>query len=238
MDYAIIAAGEGSRLRACGGTPKPLVDIDGRPMLRRLLDIFGHAGAESVSIAVNAALPSIGRYIDAIAPDLPFALRTIAVNTAGSMESLAALAPLLPPGRRFILATADTVFSPDDFAAYARDFAAAPDGTCLMAVTEHIDDERPLYVATDKQMRITGFHDAPCPGDRYISGGIYGLPPQALDILDESISLGATRMRQFQRALVGAGLDVRAYPFGKIIDVDRPSDLAAARSLAASQKSE
>ena len=41
MNYAIIAAGEGSRLVQEGvAVPKPLVDLDGRPMIRRLIDIF------------------------------------------------------------------------------------------------------------------------------------------------------------------------------------------------------
>ena len=49
MHYAIIAAGEGSRLVGEGlNVPKPLVDLDGRPMIKRLIDIMMECGAESL----------------------------------------------------------------------------------------------------------------------------------------------------------------------------------------------
>ena len=54
MNYAIIAAGEGSRLVQEGvAVPKPLVDLDGLPMIRRLIDIFLTCDAEELSIIVN-----------------------------------------------------------------------------------------------------------------------------------------------------------------------------------------
>jgi NDP-sugar pyrophosphorylase family protein len=55
----------------------------------------------------------------------------------------------------------------------------------MMAVTRHIDDEKPLYVETDGQMRIKAFRDKAWPEAEYISGGIYGLDSSAIDVLDE-----------------------------------------------------
>ena len=52
MHYAIIAAGEGSRLAQEGvSKPKPLVEIDGEPMIGRLVGIFTRCNAESISIS-------------------------------------------------------------------------------------------------------------------------------------------------------------------------------------------
>ena len=43
MKFAIIAAGEGSRLAQEGiTTPKPLIEIQGVPMIERLVKIFAH----------------------------------------------------------------------------------------------------------------------------------------------------------------------------------------------------
>ena len=39
---------------------------------------------------------------------------------------------------------------------------------------------------------------------------------------------GVSRMRNYQRALVDAGLDLKAYPFHKIIDVDHAGDIETA----------
>lgn len=77
-------------------------------------------------------------------------------------------------------------------------------------------------------MRITAFLDKPFEGVKYISGGIYGLSHKALPVLERCMAEGVSRMRNYQRALVEAGLDLQAYPFGKIIDVDHAGDIATA----------
>ena len=54
MDYAIIAAGEGSRLAQEGVKwPKPLVRLNGVALIDRLIDIFLRNNATSISIIVN-----------------------------------------------------------------------------------------------------------------------------------------------------------------------------------------
>lgn len=53
MKFAIIAAGEGSRLATEGVTqPKPLIPLCGVPMIERLIRIFHRCGAEEIIIAV------------------------------------------------------------------------------------------------------------------------------------------------------------------------------------------
>ena len=54
MDYAIIAAGEGSRLAQEGVKwPKPLVRLNGVALIDRLIDVFLKNNATSISIIVN-----------------------------------------------------------------------------------------------------------------------------------------------------------------------------------------
>ena len=100
-----------------------------------------------------------------------------------------------------------------------------------MAVTSYIDDEKPLYVDVDSTMRIIAFNDTPSANAKYISGGIYGLDRSAIDVLQKCIDGGVSRMRNFQRALVADGLNIRAFDMGKIIDVDHQSDIAKACEL-------
>lgn len=58
MKYAIIAAGEGSRLQQEGvNLPKPLVRIGGESMIDRLIRIFRNNGAEEICIIVNTLHP-------------------------------------------------------------------------------------------------------------------------------------------------------------------------------------
>ncbi len=233
MNFAIIAAGEGSRLVAEGvATPKPLVNLDGRPMIRRLADIMVDAGAETIAIIVNEHMTEVARYInEVLAVELPVPVRLVVKTTPDSMHSFYEVARLLGDGK-FILTTVDTIFSPVAFKKYATAFESNDSLDGFMAVSDYIDDEKPLYVAVDEQMHITGFLDAPTSGIKYVSGGIYGLHmPRAAQILDDCMSRGVSRMRNYQRALVDAGLRLKAVPLGKIIDVDHSSDIVKARTL-------
>ena len=97
----------------------------------------------------------------------------------------------------------------------------------LMGVTDYVDDERPLYVATDDSLNIQAFLDAE-DHPRYVSGGIYGLTPRSLDTLQACIRRGESRMRNFQRALLSDGLRLEAWPFGQVLDIDHAADIAKA----------
>ena len=105
-----------------------------------------------------------------------------------------------------------------------------------MAVTDYIDDEKPLYVETDGELNITDFGDSAVEGSRYISGGIYGLTPKALDTLQKCMEQGIARMRNFQRMLIGDGLALQAYPFTKIIDIDHAEDIGKAEEFLNEEK--
>lgn len=231
MNFGIIAAGEGSRLVQEGvSLPKPLVEIDGRPMIGRLISIFEDLGAEYISVIVNEQMTEVADYLRAKAPTMRARLELTVKSTPSSMHSFYELGSTLRGRGRFVLTTVDTIFREEDFRRYVEAFASAPaEIEGMMAVTRHIDDEKPLYVETDSSMDITAFRDEAWPGARYISGGIYGLDTRAIDILDDCLHRGVSRMRNFQRALVKAGLRLKAYDMGKIIDVDHAGDIEKAR---------
>lgn len=235
MNYAIIAAGEGSRLVQEGvKLPKPLVDLDGRPMIGRLIDIFMNHNPESLSIIVNEQMTEVADYL--CSRSYPVGMRLTVKSTPSSMHSFWEVSRDFAPGK-FVLTTVDTIFREDDFARYVEAWENDADGCDgYMTVTPFIDDEKPLYVATDADNRITGFLDSFEDGVRYVSGGVYGLTsPGALDVLRRCIDGGVSRMRNYQRALVDAGLKLRAWPVEKIVDVDHAGDIATARAFIASR---
>ena len=85
----------------------------------------------------------------------------------------------------------------------------------------------------DPEMRITAFRDSADSRDRYVSGGIYGLSDHCIAVLRHCIETGVSRMRNYQRALLTDGLDVRGFDMGKIIDVDHAGDIETARHFIA-----
>lgn len=227
MNYAIIAAGEGSRLAQEGvALPKPLVRLDGQPMIKRLIDIMMSCSPESLSIIVNEQMTEVRQYLEGLSLPVPFHL--VVKSTPSSMHSFWEVSRAFPRKGKFVLTTVDTIFRRDDFEAYVTAFEADTEADGYMGVTSFIDDEKPLYIDVNADMDITAFSDTPVEGGRYISGGIYGLTTPALDVLDRCMEQGVSRMRNYQRALVGAGLKLKAWPFSKIIDVDHAGDIATA----------
>ena len=229
MNYAIIAAGEGSRLAQEGvAKPKPLVDICGEPMIGRLINLFCRCNAESISIIVNEQMTEVREYIESLSLDIP--LNLVVKTTPSSMHSFFELSRVIPKGR-FCLTTVDTIFREQDFRPYIEAMEADERYDGMMAVTDYIDDEKPLYVQTDDDLNITAFRDERYDGAKYISGGIYALNEKAIDLLADCMERGVARMRNFQRALVDAGLRLKAYPMGKILDVDHAGDIEKAENF-------
>lgn len=228
MNYAIIAAGEGSRLaQERVALPKPLVKLNGKEMIRRLIDVFLANHAESISLIVNNEMKQVQDYVSNLKLDIP--LNIIVKSTPSSMHSFFELRNFLRAGK-FCLTTVDTIFKEDEFSAYIQAFLNDKSADGMMAVTDFIDDEKPLYVDVNTDMQIRGFLDQ-SDDCKYISGGIYGLTPKAIDTLENCLKSGQSRMRNFQRQLVEDGLNLKAYPFGKIVDVDHAGDIEKAEQF-------
>ena len=185
MKYAIIAAGEGSRLAQEGiDVPKPLVKIHGEHLIDRLIRIFMVNEAEKIVVICNdlrlevsehlRRLQDKGKLHEKPLPPLRFVVKT----TPSSMHSFYELSQLLDDGSDapFVLTTVDTIFREDEFKGYLRAFKQVLDegDEGLMGVTYYIDDEKPLYVGVEecevrnedrgtrseeKFPRITGFYD-------------------------------------------------------------------------------
>lgn len=227
MKFAILAAGEGSRLAQEGvELPKPLVKLNGEAMIDRLIRIFNECGAEEIVIITNNLTPLTQNHLRLL-QESDKKIRLIVKTTPSSMHSFYELMPHLGKGK-FCLTTVDTIFREDEFKQYIQQFEAF-DGDGLFAVTDYIDDEKPLYIATDTEMNITAFHDS--EPQTYISGGIYCLTDAAFPVLNKCIEEGKSRMRNFQRQLVYDGLHLKAYPFSKILDVDHASDIIKAEEF-------
>ena len=216
MNYAIIAAGEGSRLAQEGVK---------EPMIGRLINVFTRCNAESISIIVNNEMKEVKAYLDTLNPGVPF--NVVVKSTPSSMHSFFELSRVMKKGK-FCLTTVDTIFREDDFARYIAAFEADTVSDGMMAVTPFIEDEKPLYVDVDNNMNIRAFRDAAYEGARFISGGVYALNDKAITVLEDCMSRGIARMRNFQRALIDAGLSLKAYPIEKIVDVDHAGDIEVA----------
>lgn len=233
MKFAIIAAGEGSRLAAEGiEQPKPLVQVGGETLIDRLMRVFMNNNAEEIVVICNDMTNKVSEHLRKVQQNGNVPLRFIVKGTPSSMHSFYEISTMLNDAP-FCLTTVDTIFREQEFSQYITTFKQTvndneADG--LMGVTDYIDDEKPLYIKTDATMHITAFLDN-SDSCKYISGGIYGLTPSAINTLNRCIERGESRMRNFQRALITDGLHLKAWPFSKILDIDHATDIDKAEAF-------
>ena len=115
-------------------------------------------------------------------------VNVVVQSTPSSMHSLFVLAPYLRQSP-FCLATVDTIFYEREFQQYL-DYAQSQAGSDgVLAVTDFIDDEKPLCVELDENRRILRFSDAK-EQLRYATGGIYYFSPRIFDVMDEVLATG------------------------------------------------
>ena len=261
MKYAIIAAGEGSRLAEEGiAVPKPLVKVAGQCLVDRLIRVFMANDAEEIVVVCNDLTPFVDEHLRMIERDgfegrmIP--LRHIVRTTPSSMHSFYELSEFLKDSP-FVLTTVDTIFRDEEFADYIAAFKASlADGSAdgMMGVTDYVDDEKPLYVSTTSSGPlpppspvgrepegerefpvISAFLDSdPNGACKYLSAGIYGLTPKSIDTLNRCMAEGKSRMRNFQRGLIEDGLRLIAFPFSKVLDIDHAGDIEKAERMVAS----
>jgi NDP-sugar pyrophosphorylase family protein len=227
MKAGLIAAGVGERLRSAGITvPKPLIEVAGRALIDRVLDAIAAAGIGEVACIFNAEPDT-----DAVeahcrsrgsAPTLTIVRRT----TTSSMESLFTLAPHLA-GERFLLLTVDAVFAPP----VLRDFLAAAATRCdadvVLAVTDFVDDEKPLRVTLAPDGRVTALGGA-AAASPLVTAGFYVFHPRVFAGIDDARAARLTALRHWLGQLHERGARIDGVCIGKTVDVDRPGDIAAA----------
>ena len=168
MKFAIISAGEGSRLSQEGvQLPKPLVQLNGEAMIDRLIRIFAKNGASQVVIIINNEVQATKEHLVKLKESMALPLEVVVKTTPSSMHSFYEISPYLKDDK-FCLTTVDTVFREEEFTHFIDAFRASEnDG--MMAVTDYIDDEKPLYISTDRKLNITGFYDAMTPANIYLA---------------------------------------------------------------------
>ncbi|MDD5785082.1 MAG: NTP transferase domain-containing protein, partial [Prevotella sp.] len=113
MKYAIIAAGEGSRLAAEGiESPKPLVMVRGEMLIDRLIRLFMDNDAEEIVIICNDLTTLVGQHLLDIQQNglkgRPIPLRFVMKSTPSSMHSFYEISRYLDDSA-FCLTTVDTI---------------------------------------------------------------------------------------------------------------------------------
>ncbi len=227
MKAGIIAAGEGSRLKSEGiAMPKPLVPVGGTPLIERLIGSFQRAGIEEIVCIINAESIEVKDFIEG--RDFGIPIKFVVKTTPSSMHSFFALAPFLQGGP-FLLSTVDPIFLEDEFRSYLRYAGEHPEMDGILAITNFVDDENPLYVELGADQQILGF--SKIERTSWVTGGLYILSHRVFREIDTVLARKIERLRNFLGHLVANGYRLGAFPFSKIVDVDHRQDIDAAEAF-------
>lgn len=235
---AILAAGRGERLRRCtDDLPKPLVTIDGEPLLVRQARALMRAGAEDVVAVINS---ETGGLIDARRLELPPGLQLVVRDTANSMETLFELSRYMARGI-FVAATVDSVMPQVEIARFWRCATAqmqavggAPVNIGALGVTEWRGDERPLFVRLGHDDRIAAFG---VESSEFVTAGVYCFSTAIFDYQARARETGMSALRQFLTGLCEWGMRLSAVRLDDVIDIDTSEDLETARRMLSSTRS-
>ncbi|MEO6027763.1 MAG: NTP transferase domain-containing protein [Candidatus Binatia bacterium] len=227
MNAGIIAAGLGERLQAHGiTTPKPLIEIGGRPLIARTIDAMCGAGATRVACIVNAETNRVRDYLHDTPWPVP--VDVIQRTTASSAESFLTLAPLLAR-EPFLLTTVDTICDPRALTGMVARARALGPAASVLGVTTTVDDEKPLWAELDGNGRIRSFGDA--ERARHVTAGVYFLQPLVYSLANAPPGRVFAAFRVLLAALLTHDHPLYGFDVGPSIDVDRVEDIVAAERL-------
>jgi NDP-sugar pyrophosphorylase family protein len=106
------AGGKGTRIQAGTPTPKPLLMVDGVPMLERLLRQMVNAGARTVTVIVEYQADRVEAYVRSLSW-LPGDLDLAFLRERSPRGNIGALSDLPSDGRQALLCFADLVTNID-----------------------------------------------------------------------------------------------------------------------------
>ena len=229
MSFAagVIAAGEGSRLSLSHpGTVKPLIPVAGRPLSHWVVETLRAAGARDIAVLTNSRGGAVPPSLSAAFPRLAFDFLT--ADTASSFESFRLVSRRLAEREdAFIVSTVDALVPVPDIARFLAECRAARADAGL-ALTAHVDDEKPLWADVDEAGLVSAVGDD-ARTRRHVTCGLYYMTRAAAARLPEATA--HARLRDFWRTLVASGARVSGPILSKTLDIDRPEDIAAAEAF-------
>jgi NDP-sugar pyrophosphorylase family protein len=221
MQAIVMAAGEGRRLRPLTERwPKPILPIDGRPVIGSLLRELEAAGCRSVTVVTGHLAEQIERLLgggDAFGLELRYARQP---RPDGSADAVAygLEAGATPP---LLVCTADTVFQPGDLSRFAAAFAqAGTAGAVAVRREPPPGPERAAVEVEDGLARRIG-PGGPTP---FAHAALWGLGPELTEYL-EGLGGPPYELAEAFRHAIDDGLRISAFEVGPTRDLTDPLDL-------------
>lgn len=232
MKAGIFAAGVGARLGGPARGPKALTAVAGRPLIDWVLEDLDRAAATDVVVIINEESIAVRDHV-ARHPPLA-AVRWIVETTPSSMHSFFRIVEDLArdgDAGPFLVSTVDTIAPPGTFAAFVDGASALlPDADAVLALTAHVDDEKPFRVRLEDGAPRAGAVAALGQGP-FATAGYSLVRPSVLRDADAARAARLGALREYFVRLFAGGYRFAGVCMPDSIDVDRDADVAAAEQL-------
>jgi NDP-sugar pyrophosphorylase family protein len=221
IEAIVMAAGEGRRLRPVTERwPKPVLPIDGRPVVATVLRALKAAGCERITVVTGYRADQVERLLgdgSAFGLELRYARQPKPDGSADAVSyglAAGAEAPLL-------VATADTVFRQGDLARFAAAFAeaATPGAVAIRRDPPPGPGRARVDVEDGFATRISASGESP-----FAHASLWGLGPELTPYLTGLGGPPFELLEAYQHA-IGDGLRVLAVEVGSTRDLTDPLDL-------------
>jgi bifunctional UDP-N-acetylglucosamine pyrophosphorylase/glucosamine-1-phosphate N-acetyltransferase len=221
MDAIVMAAGEGSRLRPLTERwPKPVLPIDGRPVIATLLRELASAGCTRAFVVTGHLAEQVE---ELVGDGSGFGLEIVTARQPSVLGSADVVQRGIAAGAEppFLVSAADTVFASGDVARFA---AAARGSAGAVAYRREPAPDPPHRFALGVDAgRVTRVLDDD-PANPFSGAPLWLLDSAALPFL-EGLSGPPFELAQAIQRVIDAGLEVRGIEVGRTRDLTHPSDL-------------
>ena len=218
-----MAAGEGTRLRPLTERwPKPVLPIDGRPVIATLLRELAAAGCTQVFVVTGHLAEQVE---DLVGDGSGFGLAARFVRQPGVLGSADTVRRALAAGAEppFLVAAADTVFTPGDVARFAVVFAKSGAAGAMSGRRDPPADP-PHRMAIKIEDGLVAAPIDRDPTNTLGSAPLWGFGPELVRYLDD-LSGPPFELGDAFVAAIGDGLAVAGIEIGKTRDLTHPVDL-------------
>jgi UDP-N-acetylglucosamine diphosphorylase / glucose-1-phosphate thymidylyltransferase / UDP-N-acetylgalactosamine diphosphorylase / glucosamine-1-phosphate N-acetyltransferase / galactosamine-1-phosphate N-acetyltransferase len=244
----VLAAGKGTRMGCVTEeTPKPMLLIQGKPMLEHILEGLAAAGVENFFVVVGYRHQLIEQYFRGWQPPQAPVTQSISLEfrvqqSVNGTGTATRLAKEFAGNESFLLTYADILCDASEYARCGAVLDEHPATAAVVAV-KAVDDPWQGAAVYEEQGRIRSIIEKPAKGTsttHWNSAGFYAFRPILFQYLDrlEPSPRGEYELTSALDRMLDDSLELRISTVeGKWRDVGRPDDLLAANAAPANSTS-
>jgi dTDP-glucose pyrophosphorylase len=219
VEAIVMAAGEGIRMRPLTGRwPKPILPVDGRPVIATLLLELRAAGIERATIVTG----HLAERVEALVGDgSGFGLAVSYVRQPRADGSADAVRRALDGGAvtPAVVTGADTVFAPGSIATFVAGWGHAP-GALAARAGQPLSGGKPgIRIAGGRVVQVVDWDTS-----ELTSVPLWGLGPELVPLLD-GLSGPPFEIKDAYERAIDRGLEVRGVLLAGTRDLTHPVDL-------------